>query len=362
MDRAELEKLDRESLVQRAQAAGLKRARVLTRPELIDELLRRGPQGEAAQMKRSRGFFGVARDLLSRVDERGLHLPDAAERFRQAMSDPSPQVPRPEAQAIPTVTLAEIYAAQGHKQRALDTLERVLADEPDHIAARSLLEKLQGRDYVSPRDPLPPEPEYEAPAVEEDERDEEAIETPRMPSGEVEIEEEPVPTLDRLPPIKHVPIPREEPLEPQEAVLSIPEPMTVALPAAELSQLLDDRCIAVGGYVWWQLSAASLKLAQDSFFFLRVVTIEPSWDGPRVTTSDVAADPAAGEHLLRDLPRNAVVRVAIGFMPEGEFVPVAHSPLHEVGPGRAVRQWALEAATPSADPLVLAAAERAARL
>ena len=40
MDRAELERLDREGLVLRAQAAGIHRARVLTRPELIDELLR----------------------------------------------------------------------------------------------------------------------------------------------------------------------------------------------------------------------------------------------------------------------------------------------------------------------------------
>jgi hypothetical protein len=39
MDRVELEGLDRESLVLRAQAAGIKRARILTRPELIDELL-----------------------------------------------------------------------------------------------------------------------------------------------------------------------------------------------------------------------------------------------------------------------------------------------------------------------------------
>ena len=95
MDRAELEKLDRESLVQRAQAAGLKRARVLTRPELIDELVRRGPQVEPSQLRRSRGFFGIARDLLSRVVERGLHLPAAAERFRHALNE-VPDVPRPE--------------------------------------------------------------------------------------------------------------------------------------------------------------------------------------------------------------------------------------------------------------------------
>src|SRR5262249_39812489 len=118
MDRADLERLDRESLVQRAQSAGVKRARLLTRPELVDELLRLNPVIDEAQLKKPRGFFGRARDLLSRVVERGLHLPDAADRLRAALGTPLPHVPRPEPQAVPTVTLAEIYAAQGHKHRA----------------------------------------------------------------------------------------------------------------------------------------------------------------------------------------------------------------------------------------------------
>src|SRR5262245_54992184 len=122
MDRAELERLDREGLVQRAQVAGIRRARVLTRPELIDELLRLEPDVDQAQLKKTRGFFGIARDLLSRVVERGLHLPDAADRLRAALGTPLPHVPRPEPQAVPTVTLAEIYAAQGHKLRAIETL------------------------------------------------------------------------------------------------------------------------------------------------------------------------------------------------------------------------------------------------
>lgn len=318
MDRAELEKLDRESLVQRAQAAGLKRARVLTRPELIDELVRLNPQIEPSQLKRSRGFFGLARDLLSRVVERGLHLPDAAERFRQALTD-VPQVPRPEPQAIPTVTLAEIYASQGHQQRAVDTLKRVLENEPDHVAARALLEKLEGKDYVPPREPLPPEPEYEP------------------PTEELEEPEEP-----------------EEPDLDEEAAIETPR------------LVVEDRCIAIscgGAYVWWQLSAASQKLAEESFFFVRVVSIVPTWDGPQVSTRDVAADPSAGELVLRDLPERAVVRVAIGFMADGELVPVAHSPALELGPDQTVSQWTLDAVTPSVlgDPLVVAAAQRAAQ-
>ena len=46
MERAELERLDRDTLIERAQAAGVTRARILTRPELIDELLMRSEAGE----------------------------------------------------------------------------------------------------------------------------------------------------------------------------------------------------------------------------------------------------------------------------------------------------------------------------
>src|SRR4051794_13450726 len=159
MDRSELERLDREGLVMRAQASGIRRARLLTRPELIDELLRLDPATDQTTLKKSRGFFGIARDLLSRVVERGLHLPDAADRLRAALGTTLPQVPRPEPQAVPTVTLAEIYAAQGHNLRAIETLRRVLEVEPEHGAARALLERLSAPSYVAPPLPLPPEVE-----------------------------------------------------------------------------------------------------------------------------------------------------------------------------------------------------------
>src|SRR4029079_2647471 len=99
MDRGELEGLDRESLVVRAQAAGIRRARILTRPELIDELLRLDGAADDAQLRKSRGFFGRARDLVARVVERGLHLPDAAERIRTLGGTMPSSVPRAEPQA-----------------------------------------------------------------------------------------------------------------------------------------------------------------------------------------------------------------------------------------------------------------------
>ena len=148
MDRGELEGLDRESLVVRAQAAGIRRARILTRPELIDELLRLDPSvDESAAPEEPRLLRAGARSR-ARVVERGLHLPDAADRIRTlagGLDAPPFAVPRTEPQAMPTVTLAEIYAAQGHRKRAIETLRRVLEREPEHVAAQSLLAAPRGR-------------------------------------------------------------------------------------------------------------------------------------------------------------------------------------------------------------------------
>lgn len=280
----------------RAQAAGIRRARILTRPELIDELLRLDPNIDEAALKKTRGFFGRARDLLTKVVERGLHLPDAADRLRAALSTPLPDVPRPEPQAVPTVTLAEIYAAQGHKQRAIETLERVLERDPEHGPARALLERLTDASYVAPPPPLPPEAEveYEAPgaAFVVDEDDPTSL----------------APTISRT-------------------------PECVAIPSA-------------GGraYVWWRVWSEVL----GGPFVVRAIVLRPTWDGPVEEVRDFRVEPAAGELVVDDLPEPAVVRVAIGFIRDGEMVPVAHSPALETAPRDPERlvRWTIDGAVP----------------
>lgn len=294
MDRGELEALDRESLVARAQAAGIRRARILTRPELIDELLRLDPTIDEAALRRSRGFFGRARDLLTRVVERGLHLPDAADRLRTALVNPLPDVPRPEPQAVPTVTLAEIYAAQGHRQRAIETLERVLEREPDHGAARALLDRLKDASYVAPSPPLPPEKEIEE-------------QFPEPGAGLGDEEEAPTITTSSRP------------------------PECVAIPAVRRV------------YVCWRIDTTALR----GPFVVRVLVLEPTWDGPREEVRDLALDPAAGEAVVADLPERAVVRVAVGARTDDGFVPVAHSPALETsGRGGELVRWTTEGAVP----------------
>ncbi|MBS2018758.1 MAG: tetratricopeptide repeat protein, partial [Deltaproteobacteria bacterium] len=298
---AELEGLDRESLVARAQEAGIRRARILTRPELIDELLRSDPSADEKELKKTRGFFGRARDLVARVVERGLHLPDAADRIRTMGTLPA-SVPRSEPQAVPTVTLAEIYAAQGHPKRAIATLKLVLDREPDHAAARALLAKLEDTAYVPPPPPLPPEPEVEPDpnAFAETEVDLPIV-TPPPPADDTK-------SIDML------------------LAEYVDEPTEVQPPRAP--RLERSECVArsIGGgrmFVRW---AVADDAEAPELLTLRACVITPSWDGPTTDTRDVQVDAAEGDTVLPGIPPRAVVRVAIGFHAEGRFVPLAHSP------------------------------------
>ncbi|WP_438015595.1 DUF4912 domain-containing protein [Sorangium sp. So ce315] len=139
MERRELDGLTREELIARAEGLGVPRPRVLTKAELVDEILARATQSEP-ERARLRGFLGRARDLLTRVVERGLHMPETARALR---GEPPPeQWPPPPPSPLPTTTLAEIYAAQGHTDRAIAVLDEILARVPHHEQARQLRARL----------------------------------------------------------------------------------------------------------------------------------------------------------------------------------------------------------------------------
>jgi Tetratricopeptide repeat len=340
MDRAELEGLDRERLVARAEAAGVRRARILTRPEIVDELLRLDPRVDEASLRRARGFFGRARDLLSKVVERGLHLPDAIDRIRA--SGPLPAtVPRTDVQAVPTVTLAEIYAAQGHKERAIQTLRRVLDREPDHGAARALLARLEDRAYVAPPPPLPPEAEVEPEPVHAD---------GEHANGDAELAEG---DTDRpaAKPTELAPAPEMDP--PPDPFLDDPDVTRIMA-----------QCVAVpleGGdlFVWWQGATP-----RGGRFVVRLAVVTPSWNGPTTEIRDIDAHPSSAELLVRGLPASAVVRVAVGTVTGERFTALACSPALEPSRARSkgLVRWTLGGVVPVApdDPIV-ARARGAAR-
>lgn len=376
MDRGELEGLDRESLVVKAQAAGIRRARILTRPELIDELLRLDPNADEAQLKKSRGFFGRARDLVARVVERGLHLPDAADRIRtMALGTEPVAVPRNEPQAMPTVTLAEIYAAQGHRARAVETLRRVLEREPDHAAARALLARLEDETYVAPAPPLPPEPEVEPePFAAEDEvtldgRQERAIAGPSYEAdGEAEfslVPEDEAPTREmRRADDSSNAFANGEPdvdVHAKTDVFEIvPErAVTAARAAIEPEAEESDDCVAIplprddaGGrmYTRWNVSWSTLGsllgTRPNGRFVVRAHVVTPGWDGPTTETRDLIVDPDDGEAVLQALPEPSVVRVAVGWLEGSTFVPLAHSPALEMARGSRLMMWTPQGSVP----------------
>jgi hypothetical protein len=292
MDRAELERLDRDALIRMAEEAGVSRPSILTRPELVDELLlRTAPRRDDPTLRKVRGFFGLARDLLASVIDRGLHLPDAADRIRSVRGPAPPSAPRTAPSVLPTVTLAEIYAAQGHRDRALETLRRVLEREPDHDAARALAQQLEDASYASPAPPLPPE-------AEEDD----------APTAKAETNG----------------VGREIAYEPDECV-ALPVDSTTLFVCWDLREATLGRLRAQG--------LGGGERAAGGRLVLRLLVIAPAWDGPTTSTRDVEVNDAGGEALVRDLPAPGVVRAAIGWRTDEAFLPLAHSPLLEAPAG-----------------------------
>jgi len=150
-------RMSRDELVAAARAVGVRHPELMTRVELGDEILRARERTQPGPGT-ARGWLGVARDLLARLVERGLNLPNAAALIRKgptAFVSSNLQAP------VATVTLAEVYAAQGHPKRALAILDDVLRNEPDHAPARLLRERL-AREYGArlPKEarPVPVEP------------------------------------------------------------------------------------------------------------------------------------------------------------------------------------------------------------
>lgn len=136
--RSELEALGRDELLSRARRVAIPRPELMTRMELIEELVRIGALDDGDR-RLAKSLLGKARDLVARVMDLGLHLPDAAQRLRaspQAADDAAAPAP------LATMALAEVYATQGHRSQALAVLDQVLARDPNHVQALRLRAKL----------------------------------------------------------------------------------------------------------------------------------------------------------------------------------------------------------------------------
>lgn len=151
MDRHELDLLTRDELLGLARAAGIDGVEWLSREELVTLLARSSSPG------RSRGIFDRARALLDRARELGKtlrpsHPPDPPPApptpptpptpLASASDDPPPATPPGPAGRFETLTMAEVYASQGHVREARRIAQAVLAREPDNADAKGLLERL----------------------------------------------------------------------------------------------------------------------------------------------------------------------------------------------------------------------------
>lgn len=325
-DPSQLDLRSRTELIQEALRLGVERPERMTRVELKDEILRRTKTGE--ELQEARGLFGVARSMLASVVESGLNLPDAAALIRGSASfDARVQTHAP----VATVTLAEIYAAQGHKKRALRMLDEVLEQEPDHEVALRLRRELTAGETARSE---------EAPAVElRTARDDlvitsgEEIQTGPLPSAS-----EPVSGLasDASSSAHNDPEFADVAPEPEELVSEQPAPQSAeeqegAALASVAAPLLIVQQSEEGIRLYWELSPEVVESAgiesSSGHASVRVVAFSPT--GSRLQREERSIDLSQefaerqGVLILREFPPPAVVRAAVGWQLSDAFVPLA---------------------------------------
>ena len=364
-DPAELDTLSREDLILRARARGVERPEQMTRVELRDEIVRRS-EPDLERQRRSRGWLGVARDLLASVVESGLNLPDAASAIRgDGKGENEFQGPPP----VATVTLAEIYAAQGHYEQALRMLDEVIEREPEHAAARTLRERIaEERDLgpgrrrkvvetkaetivtpqpppVAPAPPRAPEPvaaapEPVAPAPEPVAPAPEPAVAPEPVAAAPEPVPAPEPVAARPAPETVAATPEAAAPEPvaaaPEPVAAAPEPAVASAEPAVAAPGLEPAIAAEQGaasrvltpallvlqtanraFVYWRLPSLSESLR------LRAVTVSPQEHGLRVSEQDHALPCEVGGFWLSRFAPGSEVRAAVGELSNEGFSPFA---------------------------------------
>jgi hypothetical protein len=416
MQRQDLERLSREQLIAEAEQLGIPRPRVLTQPELVDEIIGRTTKG-ARERAKARGWLGRARDLLARVVERGLHLPEAARALRRGSEEKGWPVPPP---PLPTVTLAEIYAAQGHLERAIAVLDEVLAREPDHREARAM--RARFTEQAGRARPRAKEREMEQKDDERDAPVSDPASTP-SPAASASASDERVGSIGEpanAAPVEGADADQDQdqgqdaggsaavlveshvPAQAVEAAAASEEAKAPAgaiaqdgdeedadekgahqkdrdtLAAAQGADVLAadavaaedaalperygvDEIVAVAVdprtiYLYWEVRPTTLAHARartpEGWLALRVATVTASWEGPLVDARDLRVDALYGDRFLRDVQPGSNVRVSVGWRSDAAFEPFAIGT--EVTAPRAVpvETVAQEVARWEADPVV----------
>lgn len=346
---SELPELPRVELLKIAQSLHVSDADVMTRAELraaIDKARRPEPAPRTQPVT----WVSVARRLLASIVEQGLHLPDAAALIRgdTTLSAP-PKAPPP----VATVTLARIYAAQGHLSRAIATLDEVLATDPDHDLARELQEQLRARQQEerasAVQSSLPPssrtdgEPDAAA-AASADGRAENPASEPLAAQGSAHATESsspaPSPAPQPLqpagteaegsvaapasaPPEEQVTAATSEPAPRSVAPLSEPasRPMPRELPAPRPPELI---LIETGDhetYLYWELERPPQRPSNEPHW-ISVVAHTPTHGGCERHERRFPVQHESGALRLHGLPRRAVLRAKLSCTPSPSAPPL----------------------------------------
>jgi hypothetical protein len=297
MAAADLISLSRDELVSRATELGIERPNALTKAELVDEILKRSaPTSRRASM---RGWLGAARDLVARVVDKGLHLPEAAQIIRSSSRPPLPTPPAP----LATATLAEIYAAQGYLDKALRVLDEVLDRQPDHAEARTLRVRLEAQLHGAAG-----------------ERPAEA--RPDEPAGELRVAPAPV-SLEQT--LESAPSPAVEAPVASPAIASDDgaAPLPRHYDVDELVALATDPRTA---FVYWELSprryARTRARDPEGQLVVRVLCVAVGGAAARATSYDVPVDNLVGDRFIRGLAPDSELRLCLGWAGASGFVPL----------------------------------------
>jgi hypothetical protein len=329
------EELSRVELLRVAKSLHVSDADVMTRAELraaIDKARRPEPRPRNQPVT----WVSVARRLIASIVEQGLHLPDAAALIRgDTTLSAAPKAPPP----VATVTLARIYAAQGHLARALGTLDEVLATDSDHDMAHQLREQLrkQLEDEHNRSASPPPSARAEEPA--------QRLEPPTPPSdphptdvAATAIPGEAAPALDDAAPA-HVDAAAAHVDAPPAHVDAAPQSTNAALPdieappssveaappsvdvaarpeappperqprAPELIILETDAAVA---YVYWELPWPQTGSASDPHW-IWVVAHTPTSSGCDREERRYPITNESGALRVEGLPKSAIVRAKL---------------------------------------------------
>ncbi|MET0412210.1 MAG: Rho termination factor N-terminal domain-containing protein [Polyangiaceae bacterium] len=333
--------MSRRDLSELAKTLGIADAEVMTRAELRAAIERSQAVPRSAQSPWPTTWLGVARGLIASIVDKGLNLPDAAALIRGDTKLSTPPKPPP---PVATVTLARIYVAQGHLQRAIDTLGEVLRSEPDHELARELRDELVARKgpgrgapesapVSAPVESAPVEsaPVESAPAPFAA-AESGAVASEAVPSVESVMHDapsseppasEPPPTIEDRPSVAAVapspagaaPVPAPEAAPAPELPAAVERPVRVPQrrepprpPVAELVLIETDTAAT---YLYWELSATVPQPVLPEQCSLLVVAHTPAPSGAQRVERRLSVTSTSGALRLVGLPERAVLRALL---------------------------------------------------